>query len=546
MLHNRKIPITRPARQTVTVTLSLMLAAVLLATACAPPQAPSNAIVVGTVSSFETPNELIARGSHFNDTIIDRLFLPLLDEIPDYTTPEQKLAPRAAESWELSDDRLRVTFKLREGLVWSDGVPLTAEDVRFTWEAQTSPDVGWVYSDGKTSISDVEVVDERTVTFHFSERTHSPIIEANEGVIIPKHVWSQLPFSEWRQQPQFFLQNIVSSGPFLLDTWTRDQRLVLTRNPLYYESGLPKLDQVVFQFIREPAALTGQIIAGGLDMTYGTRASDVPQLRDSEEVELIDYRTRQFTFVNWNTRRPQFSDPRVRRALALASNRRAIVDTLWFGYGDIGTSPVVSWIWAYNPDLEPWPYDPEAAGRLLDEAGWTDSDGDGVRDKDGQPFSFELTTTAGNAIRWDAAQMLKADYAKVGIDAKPRRLEYDTLNALNQEGDYDATVMAFLMDTTLDLGYALHSNSIENGYNFGGYDNPRIDELIDQYAAVENSADGLDYLHEIQDIVHDEQPMLFLWEPRNFVSVRGLDNVRPDMLSEFANLREWTRSTPSP
>ena len=281
-------------------------------------------------------------------------------------------------------------------------------------------------------------------------------------------------------------------------------------------------------------------------MTYGTRASDVPQLRDSPEIELIDYRTRQFTFVSWNVRRPYFSDARVRRALALASNRKAIVDTLWFGFGDIGTSPVVSWIWAYNKELEPWPYDPVAAGELLDQAGWTDSDGDGIRDKNGQPFSFDLTTTAGNAIRWDAAQMLKADLAKVGVELKPRRLEYDTLNAMNQEGDYDATVMAFLMDTTLDLGYALHTRSITESYNFGGYSNPRVDELIDQYAAVENPADGLDLLHEIQRIVHEEQPMLFLWEPRNFVSVRGLDNVRPDMLSEFANLREWTRSTKTP
>ena len=542
MQHDRK----RTAFHLPSAITSLILASALLGSACAPPQAPSNAIVVGTVSSFETPNELIARGSHFNDTIVDRLFLPLLEEVPDYTTPEQTLRPRAAESWEVSDDRLRVTFKLREGLVWSDGTPMTAEDVRFTWQAQTSPEVGWVYSDGKKSISNVEVIDDRTVVFHFSERIHSPVIEANEGVIIPKHVWSRIPFSEWRQQPEFFQQNIVSSGPFLFDSWTRDQRLVLTRNPLYYEPGLPKLDQVVFQFIREPAALTSQIISGGVDMTYGTRASDVPELRDSPEVELIDYRTRQFTFVSWNVRRPQFSDPRVRRALALASNRQAIVDTLWFGYGDIGTSPVVSWIWAYNPKLEPWPYDPDAAAKLLDEAGWVDSDGDGIRDKDGQAFSFELTTTAGNAIRWDAAQMLKADYAKVGIDAKPRRLEYDTLSALNREGDYDATIMAFLMDTTLDLGYALHSDSIDNGYNFGAYSNSRVDELVDQYAAVENPEDGLTQLHEIQDLVHQEQPMLFLWEPRNFVSVRGLENVRPDMLSEFANLREWTRAPQAP
>ena len=498
-------------------------------------------LTVGLRYDYPTPSELIAPATLSYAAINAQMFLSLLEEQPDFRDGPPTWAPSLAEEWEFSDDRLQLTVRLRPDAVWSDGRPVTAEDVRFTWLAQTNADIAWDYSYVKESITDVEVIDAGAVRFHFDSALPTQLVDVANGPIFPKHAWAPLPFADWRADPGWFFDRLVTSGPFLLEGRTPGVELVLRRNPDHFEPGLPRLERVVLRAAPDSTTLTNQLLAGELDFVTGISAIDAARIDGRPGFRLIAYTNRQFTFVSWNTLRPWFRDAATRRALALAIDRQAIVDTIWHGYAKVGASPIISEVWAHHPDLEPWPYDPAAARAALAEAGWIDRDGDGILERDGGPFRFELAINTGAAAGWDAMQIIQADLRAVGIDAQPRRFDPSTLQTRLVEQDFDAAAAAFAIDTSLDFRYAFHSKSIGGGgANYAAYANPEADRLMDSFATRDDPLQGREDLHQLQQILHNDQPILVLWEPQTLAAFDDrLESVAPNALSPLANLSEW-------
>jgi peptide/nickel transport system substrate-binding protein len=509
-----------------------------------PPEGPrrGGTVVAGWTAEPAGVNELILLSSQVNSEIHFRLFRRLLEEQPDFTDHPPTFAPELAKSWEWSRDHKVLTFHLREDAVWSDGVPVTAEDVRWTWEAQIHPDVAWDSVDAKEGkITDVEVVDPHTVRFHFSRVYPAQLLNANEGVILPKHAWSKLPFSEWRRNADWFRQNLVVSGPFTLASWEPGQQLVLARNERYYDKELPYLDRVVMRFISDQASLLPQLLSGDLDFAPQITPADVPRVESSPRLELRDYWMNLYVAVGWNNEHPLFSDPEVRRALTLATDRQTIVDTLLGRFGRVATSPIPSIVWAHDRSIQPWPYDPKEARRILAAKGWKDTNGDGLLDKGGRPFAFELVTNAGNQLRTDAMVMIQDQLKKVGIRVEPRQIEFNTLATRTTAGDFDATLIGFTMDTSLDLTSGFHSRSIPpEASNYMRYQSPEVDRLIEQAATQAEMEQMKPYLDRIQQILHREQPLTFLWESQRLTAInRRVQNANPTLLAAFFNLQEW-------
>ena len=347
---------------------------------------------VGLRFDYPTPNELIAPPTLAYAAINNQLYLSLMEEQGDLRDGPLAWAPGLAEEWQFSEDRLQLTLRLRPDALWSDGQPVTAEDVRFTWLAQTDLDVAWNYASSKESITEVEVVDARTVRFHFSAATGTQLDDIAPDRVLPGHAWESRPFAEWRSDPGWFFEHLVTGGPFRLASRTPGSELVLERNPDHFEAGLPRLERVVLRTTADSTALTNQLLAGELDVVTGIGARDALRIEGQPGLRLLTYPNRQFTFVSWNATKPWFRDPATRRALALAIDRQAIVDTIWHGYAQVGGSPIISSVWAHDPDLEPWPHDTAAARATLAEAGWMDADGDGILERGGVPFRFELAT----------------------------------------------------------------------------------------------------------------------------------------------------------
>ncbi len=496
-------------------------------------------LVVATQTDIGGVNELVSGTSAFSQDIIERMFLDLFEEQPDFTEHPPSFEPRLAESYEWSDDRLALTVRLRGGVTWSDGVPVTSEDVRWSWQAQTDPGVAWAYAQSKEAITDVEVLDELTVRFHFERAYATQMSDVNEGVVLPKHAWSALPFAQWPESEDWFRQHLIVNGPFKLASWRPQEEIVLERNETYFEADLPRLDKVVFRVVPERALQVTQLLRQELDFIPRVDAADASRVDASDSVTLLPYWHRQYTYLGWNTRHDLFSDAAVRRALTLAIDRGAMVETLYQGFSRIGVSPIIQSVWAFNDSLQPWPYDPNQAGRQLAELGWIAGE-DGVLLQGGRRFSFELGINATSRSWRDAATMIQEQLGRVGIEVQIRPMEFHALIARMEAHDYDAIIGSFGIDTSLDLKYAFHTDSIEDGYNFGSYSNPRVDQLIEE---VKNQLDPLEagpMLDEIQVILHHEQPFTFLWETRRLAAIRrGIRGADPNPVSTYYNLRDW-------
>ncbi|HEX9669337.1 MAG TPA: ABC transporter substrate-binding protein, partial [Thermoanaerobaculia bacterium] len=232
--------------------------------------------------------------------------------------------------------------------------------------------------------------------------------------------------------------------------------------------------------------------------------------------------------------------PEVRRALALAIDRRSIVDSLWGELARIGSSPIVTVVWAHHPRLQSLPYDPEQARRLLDRHGWRDRNGDGLLDKDGRPFAFELVTNTGNQQRADAVVMIQEQLRRIGVQVEPRVLEIHTLTEQIDDGSYDAVLTGFGMDTSLDLHSVFHSRSIGEGNNIARYRNPEVDRLIEEVRRAPEIEQARPQLYKLQEVLHRDQPFTYLWESQRLHGAsRRLQNIQSNILFSLFDLEEW-------
>jgi len=497
-------------------------------------------VVTGWIGEPGGVNELIVPSSQVTSEMLFRVFLHLREEQPDFEKHPPTMAPQLAKSYEFSADHKTLTFHLREDAVWSDGVPVTAEDVRWSWQAQTNPDVAWDSVDHKSRITDVEVVDPHTVRMHFKQVYAKQLLDANEGVILPKHAWEKLPFAQWRQSGEWFKAHLVVDGPFTVTSWQPGQQVILQRNGRYYEKGLPYLDRVVMRTVPDQASLLAQLLNGELDFVPQIAPGDARQVQANPRLELIPYWFNLYVGVYWNTEHPLFSDPEVRRALTMAIDRQTIVDTLLDSYGRTATSPILTSVWAHDKSLKPLPYDPAAARGILAAKGWQDTNGDGVLDRGGKPFAFELLTNAGNKPRADAMVMIQDQLKKVGIRVEPRLVEFNTLMSETTEGKYQAVIFGQSLDTSLDMTETFHSRSIAEGGNLTRYRNPELDRLLETAANQPDMLSERPYLERIQQILYRDQPITLLWESKRLTAInKRLRNVKPTMTFSFFNLKGW-------
>jgi len=499
-----------------------------------------SSIVVGTAVDMTGVNQLVGSHTRFSQDVIDLLFLRLFLEQPDFADHPPTFLPQLVKDHSWSDDNLSLRIELRDDVLWSDGVPLTAEDVAWTFKAQTDPDVAWGYSHSKRAVNRVEARGPQTVVFHFTSVYPSRLADINEGVVLPKHAWGRLPFDRWRGNADWFRRHLVVNGPYDLATWEPHHEIVLERNPRYFRRQRPKLDHVVFRVIPHSAHRFRQLLSGEIDFVEQIRAADQGRLEASNNARPISYWHRQYTHIVWNACQEPFSDPRVRLALTLGIDRHHLVESLFGNAARIGITPVPQSVWAFDTEILPWPHSPARARRLLADAGWVDSDDDGVLDKQGRPLSFELSTNSDNQVRLDAAMMIQSQLAEIGVDARVLGLEFNTLVDRNIEHDFDATIGAWGIDTTLDLRYAFHSSSRDSGYNYGCFSDPEVDRLIGEIRRQPTFELARPLLHDLQRIIHEQQPYTFLWEPRRTdgaaIRLRGL---APNLLSAYYNLEEW-------
>ena len=529
---------------------ALFLSLIALAMGCGSPQstplgstvdgppARGGTVVIGLLTDVQSWNPYLVEDLE-TEHILGLIYPSLAVEQTDYHRHPPSFAPALARSWSWSDDHLALTVDLDPDARWSDGAPITSEDVIFTWRVQTSPEIGWLYGYSKDFIESMEAIDDHTVRVRFSHRYAYQFMDLNDGLIIPAHAWSAIPFADWADTD--WKAELLAGGPFTLSAHSPQQQITLDRNPGFAGSPLPYLDRLVFRIVPSEQGLVTQILAGEIDFVRAIPPSEIARFRAREDLELVIYDDRSYTHICWNTTNPLLADPAVRRALSSAIDRQTIIDVVYNGFGRVATGPVLSTFWAFNRELEPIPLDLAASRAALAEAGWADNDDDGRLDRDGETFSIELLAPAENELRQDIALLVQADLERVGIEVTTRIVEWGTLMAALRDGNFDAAVNQWEEPTQIDLGGLWYSPPPgESTFNFGRYANPDVDRLLDEVGELTDFAAQKPVLDQIQSLIVADQPYTFLVENVRLTAhtsrIRGADI---NTASPFFNIAEW-------
>jgi peptide/nickel transport system substrate-binding protein len=416
-----------------------------------------------------------------------------------------------AESWEISNDGLVITFHLRKNVRWHDGLPFTAQDVLYTYQVTVDPKTPTAYAGDFLKVKKAEVIDDHTFRVTY-EKPFAPALMSWSVGILPKHL---LAGKEITTSP--LGRNPIGTGPYKFKEWVTGQKIVLVSNPDYFE-GRPYIDGYIMRIIPDTATMFLELRANGIDRMGLTPLQYTRQTENNlfkKNYNKFRYLSFAYTYLGYNLKNPLFADKRVRQAIAYAVNREEMIDGVLLGLGKPATGPYKPETWAYNPNVRQYPYDPKKAKTLLAEAGWKDDNGDGIIEKDSRPFEFEILTNQGNEVRAKCAEIIQRRLVEVGIRAKIRVVEWAAfVNDFINKRKFDATILGWTIPMEPDLYDVWHSSKTgPQELNFISYRNEEVDALIVKARETFDQPVRKRCYDRIQEILAEEQPYLFLYVP---------------------------------
>ena len=454
-----------------------------------------------------------------------------------------------AEDWEVAPDGQSVTFHIRQDVRWHDGEQTDAYDVAFTYKAVTDPLTAFpnaAFWDHYVKGPDgVEVIDDFTIRIQLEP--HADFMDPFRTLgILPEHLLGDVPHDQLKLHP-YGTQCPVGNGPFVFAQHIPQDRWVFEANPAFPEAlgGRPFLDRYVYRVIPEQTTLLTELLIEDIDVYIAPRPDQARQIIDNQNLELLNFSGRSYVFVGWNARKPQLADSRVRRAITIGTNRAEIVEAILQGYGEVANTGVPPFHWAYDPESMPsLEYNPDRARTLLEEAGWRDRDGDGVREsEDGTRLSLTIKYNTGNQQRQDIAEIMQQQLAAVGIEIRPQVVEWGTLlQQINtpELRDFDGVVMGWVVEFKLDDIDLFHSERIDQPYAWSGTENVEIDRLLKELSITADRSEAMALWKEYQELLIEEQPYTYFYFPDRLEGInRRVKGVEMDARGEWLNIKDW-------
>jgi peptide/nickel transport system substrate-binding protein len=466
-----------------------------------------------------------------------------------------------SESWEVSEDGLTWTFHLRDGVVWSDGDPVDAADFKFTYDAIGSDLVETPRKDNLEGIESIETPDPLTVVVQYSEVRCDAI--GNLGLAwLPSHLYaadfSDIMENELNEEPT------VSAGPMKFKAWTRDDNLTVERNETYWE-GSPNMEGMIYKVVPDPGAQLAQLQSAEIDI-MGVQPNQLATAQSIADTEIFNFQDDGYDYIALNLANPEnalagedetgnlieqdphpiLGDVKVRQAIAHSLDYQTIIDQVYLGQGyQIAANVLPAISWAYDDSIQPYAYDLDQAGALLDEAGWVDSDGDGIREKEGQTLSLSLVTNAGNTTREDLGALVQDQLGQVGFEINLEIIDFGVMVEQMLGQTYDMVIIGWTGTGTDPNDENLWSTEYDtpgSGFNFVSYQNPEIEELLDQGVSVPGCAteERAPFYKEIQQIIHDDVPYVFVsGGVGNTAYTTKWAGIDPGAWAFYHNVHEW-------
>ncbi len=449
-----------------------------------------------------------------------------------------KLKPWLADRYSVSSDHLTYTFHLRGDVRWQDGEPLTADDVVYTFERIRDPKVDAAnLRNYFKDVAEIEKIDDRTVRFIYSKPYFKALEILGGATIIPKHI-----FDDGQDFNKHTANRVpMGTGPYRFVEWKTGRHILLTRNEQYWGKA-PAISAIRFSIIPDAMVRFQLLKKGAVDM------DDMRAIQWARQTESRKFQ-RQFTkhrfwlpnyaYIGWNMRSPFFDDRRVRTAMTMLMNREAILQKILLGQGEIVASGFYRFGSDYDESIAPLPYAPDVARALLADAGWQDTDGDGILDKDGVPFRFTILVPAGSPFGRSIGLIFREDLVKVGIEMQIRQLEWATMLKLLSGRTFDAALLSWAMPFTQDPYQLWHSSQAEKGSNFVGFMDQECDTIMEEARLTFDADRRTELYQQFQRIIAREQPYTFLFTLPTLTAVaRRFEQVKDYRLG--LDPTEWT------
>jgi peptide/nickel transport system substrate-binding protein len=443
--------------------------------------------------------------------VFETVFEPLMA----YDYDEVKLKPCLAKSCQVSDDGLEITYTLRDDIHFSDGVPITADDVIFTYQTLINPKIdAQLVAQSYVDVDRVERIDDKTVKFYM-KRSYFLAQEVTslwQVGVFPKHIYQFKDPQEFNKR----VSNPIGSGPYVFEKWDTGDKVTFRRNENYWGTK-PKIKKVIYKFIINDKARLQALRSGDVDMMIPAPEQYAELIKDknfTKDFRCVAYWSpgTPYFYIGWNEDTPFFADRQVRLAMTEMLDRKGMVKHLLKDSGEEITGPYQILTRENDPNIQPWPYDPNKTAQLLDEAGWKDHDGDGIRDKNGVPFRFKFAYAADNGLYQNIANVLKDSAAKVGIEVIADPVEWSVLITRINDRKFESMIMGWGGQIIEDQYQIFHSSQIgKGGSNYVGFKNAEADKLLEQIRRTMDEEKRIELSRKFHSIVHYEQPYTFLF-----------------------------------
>ncbi|MDQ1284959.1 MAG: peptide/nickel transport system substrate-binding protein [Thermodesulfobacteriota bacterium] len=443
-----------------------------------------------------------------------------------------------AEKWEISEDKLTIRFFLKKDVKWHDGKPFTSKDVEYTYKVYVDPKTPTAYSTDFLRVKEFRVLDDYTLEVVY-EKPYAPALGSWGQGMLPRHLLEGVDITESPLK-----RNPVGTGPYRFKDWTTGEKIILDSFHEYFD-GRPYIDRVMTRIIPDLATMFLELKALSLDQMGLTplqyvRQTDTKWFKDN--FNKYKYLGFGYSYLGYNLQDWKFKDQRVRQALTTAINRESIVQGVLLGLGTVTNTPYKPDSFWYNQNVTKFPYDPDKAKEMLAEAGWKDTDGDGILDKDGKPFEFTIITNHGNDIRKNAATIIQRDLKKVGIEVKIRVIEWAAFlkNFINKR-NFEACLLGWgigVDPNQIDIWNSKKTG--ENELNFINFQNPEVDRLLDLGASTYDKEERKKYYDKFQEIIAEEQPYTFLFVQYSLPTINSrFHGIEPAPIGIGYNFVKW-------
>ncbi len=521
------------------------------------PEKPKGTVVVGV---WQEPKGLIWNifyEAHTNDILDSMYYAPVALNEKDELVPEMLQEIPTLDNGGISADGKTITLKFKDGLKWHDGQPVTSEDFKFTWQFVVDPNTKSQTSIGWDRIESVDTPDNLTAIVHLKE-PYVPFVAAVLSFpVLPKHALEGVPDpgnSEFARKP-------IGNGSFIFQEWVPGDHITVVANPEAMKQ--PKIEKIIFKFVPDMNTLVALLRTGDVDIAYDLRElqiAEVLKMKDVEPYVVPGVAVERYYF---NLRDPNdltkphpiFSDIRVRKAVAMGMDRFTAVSRILQGYGEVAVTELDNHPW-FNEELQPVPYDPEAAKALLDEAGWKDTDGDGIRDKDGKKLSFTHSTTAGNQVRENLQVFFQQNLKDIGVEMVIQNYPAATLfggcadNGIFGQSKFDMigfTNKPASIDLAQEWADFFLCDAVKNcetnpaGTNAWGYCNEKTDAALKCAIGEVDPDKRLACIKEAQKLIYEDYIALYVYDRLDvYAANKRIGGFNPTVFGSWTwNFEDW-------